>query len=65
MVAAVIRYLGNCYVKVPLRESAIVVFYVADKLGIISIAPELCRMVSRYGSFDFHTVSQLIEDDVF
>ena len=64
MVTAVVRHLRDRDLIVPGGEGTIVAVHVADQLGVILIAPELCRVLPRHRACDFHAVRQLVEDDV-
>ena len=65
MIGAVIRSLGHGNVIVPLRKAAVAGIDIADKLCIVRISPELCRMFPGNLSTDLHAVRQLIKADIF
>ncbi|OFA24669.1 hypothetical protein BW28_06015 [Clostridioides difficile] len=63
MIRTVVRHLGDSDTVVAFRERAIMGIHKADKLGVIRIAPEPCRMLPWHLALDLHTVSQLIKYD--
>ncbi len=65
MIGAVVSDLGNGDLIVPLGEGAVVGIHIADKLGIVRIAPVFGGMLPRDFAFDLHTVKLLVEYDVF